>query len=61
MRRYGTPEEIADAMIFLSSNESRYVQGITLNVDGGFGAAGLIYEMKPKTLDDSPDPALAAE
>lgn len=52
MRRYGTPEEIADAVIFLTSEESRYVQGHTLNVDGGYASAGLIFEMKPKTLND---------
>jgi NAD(P)-dependent dehydrogenase (short-subunit alcohol dehydrogenase family) len=43
MARYGTPEEIADAAVFLASDESRYVHGHTLNVDGGFRAAGLIY------------------
>jgi 3-oxoacyl-[acyl-carrier protein] reductase len=41
--RYGTPEEIADAAVFLSSDESRYVHGHTLNVDGGFLAAGLMF------------------
>ena len=61
MGRYGTPEEIADAMVFLASEESGYVQGHTLNVDGGFAAAGLIYEMKPKTLDDSADPGRATD
>ena len=43
MVRYGTPEEIADAVVFLCSDESRYVQGHTLNVDGGFRAAGLMF------------------
>ena len=43
MGRYGTPEEIADAAVFLASDESRYVHGHTLNVDGGFRAAGLMY------------------
>ena len=43
MSRYGTPEEIADAAVFLCSEESRYVQGHTLNVDGGFLAAGLMF------------------
>jgi NAD(P)-dependent dehydrogenase (short-subunit alcohol dehydrogenase family) len=43
MVRYGTPEEIADAAIFLCSDESRYVHGHTLNVDGGFRAAGLMF------------------
>jgi len=43
MARYGTPDEIADAAVFLASDESRYVHGHTLNVDGGFRAAGLMY------------------
>ena len=43
MTRYGTPKEIADAAVFLSSDESRYVQGHTLNVDRGFRAAGLMF------------------
>ena len=44
MTRYGTPEEIADAAVFLCSDESRYIHGHTLNVDGGFRAAGLMYK-----------------
>lgn len=43
MGRYGTPEEIADAAVFLCSDESRYVHGHTLNVDGGFREAGLQF------------------
>ena len=43
--RYGKPSEIADAAVFLASDESRYVHGHTLNVDGGFLAAGLIYPL----------------
>jgi NAD(P)-dependent dehydrogenase (short-subunit alcohol dehydrogenase family) len=43
MTRYGTPEEIADAAVFLCSDQSRYVHGHTLNVDGGFLAAGLMF------------------
>ncbi|MEN3149619.1 3-oxoacyl-ACP reductase family protein [Neorhizobium sp. IRAMC:178] len=43
MTRYGTPEEIADAALFLSSEESNYIQGHTLNVDGGFREAGLMF------------------
>ena len=39
----GTPEEIGDAAVFLCSDEARYVQGHTLNVDGGFRAAGLMF------------------
>jgi NAD(P)-dependent dehydrogenase (short-subunit alcohol dehydrogenase family) len=44
MTRYGSPEEIADAAVFLCSDESRYVHGHTLNVDGGFRAAGLMFK-----------------
>lgn len=44
MNRYGTPEEIADAAVYLCSDEARYVQGHTLNVDGGFLSAGLMFK-----------------
>ena len=43
MTRYGTPEEIASAAVFLCSDEARYIQGHTLNVDGGFLSAGLMF------------------
>ena len=43
MDRYGTPYEIADAALFLCSEQSRYLQGHTINVDGGFLAAGLMF------------------
>ncbi len=43
MTRYGTPEEVADAAVFLCSDEARYVHGHTLNVDGGFREAGLMF------------------
>jgi len=44
MTRYGTPEEIADAAVFLCSDEARYIHGHTLNVDGGFREAGLMFK-----------------
>ncbi|WP_346771305.1 SDR family NAD(P)-dependent oxidoreductase [Bradyrhizobium sp. 87] len=47
MRRFGTPEEVADGVLFLASDESRYVTGHILNVDGGFGAAGLMVGAPP--------------
>ncbi len=37
MRRMGTPEEIANAILFLASPEASFVTGTVLNVDGGRG------------------------
>jgi 3-oxoacyl-[acyl-carrier protein] reductase len=36
MARPGTPEDVADAVLFLASDLSRYVTGQVIGVDGGF-------------------------
>jgi NAD(P)-dependent dehydrogenase (short-subunit alcohol dehydrogenase family) len=36
LRRFGTPEEVADAAVFLASSQARYITGQTLFVDGGY-------------------------
>ncbi len=36
LRRFGKPEEIANAVVFLASGRARYITGQTLFVDGGY-------------------------
>lgn len=35
MKRFGTPDEIADAVLFLSSDRASFITGAELTVDGG--------------------------
>ena len=35
LKRFGNPKEIADAVLFLASDEASYVNGIELAIDGG--------------------------
>jgi NAD(P)-dependent dehydrogenase (short-subunit alcohol dehydrogenase family) len=38
LQRQGNPEEIADAVLYLSSDSAAYVTGQTLVIDGGLTA-----------------------
>jgi len=48
-KRFGTADEVASAILFLASDQASYITGHTLNVDGGFGAAGLMELPQPAT------------
>lgn len=40
MGRFGTPEQVASALLFLASDDADFITGVTLPVDGGYTAYG---------------------
>jgi 3-oxoacyl-[acyl-carrier protein] reductase len=45
MGDFGSREAVASAVLYLASDECGFVTGHVLNVDGGFGAAGLMFSL----------------
>jgi NAD(P)-dependent dehydrogenase (short-subunit alcohol dehydrogenase family) len=41
MQRFGSPEEIAAAVVYLASDAGRFVNGECINIDGGFMIHGV--------------------
>lgn len=39
--RYGTPEDIGNAVVFLASEKAAYITGVSLAIDGGLGLPAL--------------------
>ena len=37
MKRFGQPEEVAHAVLFLASSEASYITGVEVEVGGGIG------------------------
>jgi 3-oxoacyl-[acyl-carrier protein] reductase len=50
MARYGEPDEVADAIAFLASDDSRFVTGHDLVVDGGLTSAAILYDLKQNPI-----------
>ncbi|WP_420802680.1 SDR family oxidoreductase [Streptomyces cavernae] len=51
LRRLATPEEIADAVLFLASPESSYIPGATYPVDTGHTA----FQQRPTRFPETKD------
>jgi 3-oxoacyl-[acyl-carrier protein] reductase len=50
MRRFGMPEEVADAVVFLASDDASNVTGQALTIDGGWMAWGSLTQDDPLGL-----------
>ncbi len=46
LERYGTPEDIGNAVVFLASDKASYITGISLVIDGGLSLPGLAETAK---------------
>lgn len=52
LQRHGTPEDVANAMLFLASDRAAQVTGIVVPVDGGTVAGGPVNQMRMLMLGD---------
>ena len=48
--RVGTPDDVADAVLFLASDRAAYINGDALTVDGGF--ARMLLSLVPRASDN---------
>ena len=52
LQREGTPDDVAEAVLYFATDRSRYVTGTVLPVDGGT-VAGKVIPRRPKTVAES--------
>ncbi len=48
LRRVGSPEDFAEVVLFLASSRARYVNGVTILVDGGYAPSLLAQQPRPR-------------
>jgi meso-butanediol dehydrogenase / (S,S)-butanediol dehydrogenase / diacetyl reductase len=60
VRRIGRPEDVANAALFLASDEAAYVTGTDLLVDGGWTASGGVGPARADVHERLPAPLRAA-
>ena len=49
-------DQSAAAAVFLASADAAYITGDTLNVDGGFSAAGMLFDLASLSAHDKTSP-----
>jgi NAD(P)-dependent dehydrogenase (short-subunit alcohol dehydrogenase family) len=49
--RAGTPDEVGAACVFLCSGQADYINGTTIEIDGGM-LPGVLYDAGLKTITD---------
>ena len=52
LQRHGSPEDVAEAMLFLASDRAAQITGIVLPVDGGTVAGGPVNQMQMLMVGD---------
>jgi NAD(P)-dependent dehydrogenase (short-subunit alcohol dehydrogenase family) len=49
LKREGTPEDVAEAALYLAGDRSRYVTGTVMVIDGGISAGKAVRRRSEKT------------